>query len=541
LHQITIDKPLDGFKNTIKKEISMAKFNPVIKVSKRKTVNLAGGEAYTLSSEMELYTAAVTGMLSNKYYETANQTLERIQENISKVDPLYVAKLAVYCREQANLRSIPLVLVVELLKALDGKELSLPHKQAIGRAITRVIARADEICEILSYYKLANPDSVKEPGKGAVTIPAILKKAVARAFLKFDEYQFSKYNRNGEHMNLKNAARLTHPLEIADEKQRKIIEKIIRGELEIADTWETRQSKAGQKAENEEAKTELMAENWKELILTKKLGYMALLRNLRNILENPKTEKEIIEAVLTRIADKDEVATSKQWPYRFFSAYMMLNESNVDKFLLERVKDALETAATFSAANIPGFGPETNVAIFGDTSGSMSSLISEKSVVMRHDVAMLMARTLKSYCKTAIMGIFGERFAWLNIKGQKPLEGTLEDRALNGRVGHSTNAYLCIKELIAKKACADKIFIFTDMQVYGVDSLAKLWDIYRKDINPKARLYLVDLAGYGTTPVDIKSGLNVAIISGWSEKVFTFIDKLEHGEEMLSDIHAIEL
>nr|WP_290932638.1 TROVE domain-containing protein [Haliscomenobacter sp.] len=119
--------------------------------NKNRTANHEGAEAWKMTPELELYSAVVTSTLSDKYYEKGGARVERIRELISRVDPEFVAKLAVYTRENMYLRSMPLALTVELARLYQGYGLNL-----ISKTVTRVIQRADEITELLAYYQLVN-------------------------------------------------------------------------------------------------------------------------------------------------------------------------------------------------------------------------------------------------------------------------------------------------------------------------------------------------------------------------------------------------
>ena len=88
-------------------------FNRITKGTNQ-VVNYEDASAYRLSPEWDLYAMAVTSSLSNKFYETASDRLEKLRKLITENDPQFVARLAVYARERMNLRSIPLVLAVEL-------------------------------------------------------------------------------------------------------------------------------------------------------------------------------------------------------------------------------------------------------------------------------------------------------------------------------------------------------------------------------------------------------------------------------------------
>ena len=105
---------------------------------KKQTVNHEGALAWKMGPQAELYAAVVTASLSDTFYEGADERLERIRTLIQLNDPLFVAKLAVYARTQMHLRSIPLVLVVELAKLHKGDSL-------LSRTVAAVVQRADEI------------------------------------------------------------------------------------------------------------------------------------------------------------------------------------------------------------------------------------------------------------------------------------------------------------------------------------------------------------------------------------------------------------
>ena len=122
-----------------------------------------------------------------------------------------MAKLAVYVREKMHLRSIPLVLTVELAKQHNGDGL-------VSKLTNRVVQRADEITELLAYYAMAN---VAKELKKLNKFSKQLQKGLADAFNKFDEYQFAKYNREAE-VKLKDALFLVHP-KAKDEAQQAIV------------------------------------------------------------------------------------------------------------------------------------------------------------------------------------------------------------------------------------------------------------------------------------------------------------------------------
>jgi len=338
--------------------------------------NYEGEKAYKLSPAMELYSAVVTSSLSDQFYEKNDEKVVRIRDLIAKNDPVFVAKLAVYARKQMNLRSVPLVLAVELAKIHAADQL-------VSTLISHIIERANEITEILAYYQMANArEGIKKLGK----LSKQVQKGLAKAFNKFDEYQFAKYNRATE-IKLRDALFLVHP-KPKDEAQQAIFDKIVKGELQTPYTWEVELSVLGQKGFDK--KEEAFKAKWEELIDSEKLGYMAILRNLRNILQAEVSQTHI-NKVANYIANEKAVLNSKQLPFRFFSAYRELEMviSAQTSILL----NALESALQISAANIKGFDENTNVLLACDV-----------SVLCKH----LFLKTAK--CKTLILVWFWQCF-----------------------------------------------------------------------------------------------------------------------------------
>jgi hypothetical protein len=526
--------------------MKMSRFNSTA-VDPTKTTNLAGGGAYTLTSEMELYSRVCTASLYPKYYEAPQDTVARIRELVSECSPEFVAKLAVYAREKMNLRTIPLVLTVELAKVHRGDSL-------VSRLTKRVIQRVDELTEILAYYQFANERTgTKKLGK----LSKQLEKGIAGAFTKFDEYQFGKYNRETE-VKLRDALFLSHA-KPENEEQEGIFNKIVEGTLETPYTWETRLSEAGQ---NGETKKDV----WEELIDSRKVGYMALLRNLRNILQAG-VSNEHITKVCDYLSNENAVKGSKQLPFRFLSAYRMLttgvaptlyrrwntaryevDTSVTDNPQLGRVLNALETAIVISAQNIPMFDNE-NVLIATDVSGSMCSPVSPKSVINMYDIGAVLAMLVHHKAQNTVTGLFGDKFEAYPFPKTGVLRNAEKVYELEGRVGYSTNGYKVLQYANRNNtANFDKIMIFTDCQMYGSSrygrasehsAIEREWKQYKQN-NPNAKLYLFDLNGYGTSPVSLMDN-DVTLISGWSDKVFDIMNAVDNGSTAIDEILAIEL
>jgi 60 kDa SS-A/Ro ribonucleoprotein len=271
-----------------------------------------------------------------------------------------------------HLRSVPLVLAVELARHHQGDDL-------VSRLTERVVQRADEITELLAFYSQANErTAVKRLNK----LSKQLQQGLAAAFNKFDEYQFAKYNRAAQ-ITLKDALFLVHP-KAKDEAQQALFDKIVQDELATPYTWETELSALGQlRYASQEVKQAAISEKWEELIFSNRLGYMATLRNLRNILEAG-VSTEAIDKVCEYLSDAYAVSNSRQLPFRFLSAYRELQY--LPNGYVQKLLGALERAVLQSAANIAGYDESVSVVIAADVSGSMQVPVSEKSKVQRFDI-----------------------------------------------------------------------------------------------------------------------------------------------------------
>lgn len=504
------------------------KFNLKMGSKAKQTVNHEGEKAFVLTPQLELYTAVATAALSDQFYEKATDKLQRLRMLIAKNDAEFVAKLAVYTREQMYLRSVPLVLTVELAKLASGNSI-------ISKLTNRVVQRADEITELLAYYALANErKDIKKLNK----LSKQLQKGLADAFNKFDEYQFAKYNRDAE-VKLKDALFLVHP-KAKDEAQQVLFDKIVKDELKAPYTWEVELSVLGQqKFDSTELKQAAFRAKWEELIFSGKMGYMATLRNLRNILEAD-VSNGALNKVCEYLSDAKAVANSRQLPFRFLSAYRELKQLSNGR--TGKVLEALEEAVLQSAANISGYDENTKVVIAADVSGSMQKAISAKSKVQNYDIGLMLAMLLQSRCENVITGMFGDKWKVISVAKKNILSNVDEFHRREGEVGYATNGYLVVKDLLKRNKVVDKVMLFTDCQLWnnqGSEHIADLWKQYKK-MAPGAKLYLFDLAGYGQAPLNVQRD-DVYLVAGWSDKIFDVLRAVEEGSDAVKMIDEINL
>ncbi|OGX91575.1 TROVE domain-containing protein [Hymenobacter coccineus] len=507
------------------------RFNFFSRTTATLTTNYEGAPAFALTPQLELYAAVATAALSDQFYETAGTRLQRFRALVAKNEPRFVAQLAVYAREQLHLRSVPLVLAVELARVHNGDD-------TVARLVARVVARADEITELLAYYAAANARTGR---KTLGRLSKQMQRGLAEAFNRFDAYQLAKYDRAGA-VRLRDALFLVHP-SAKDAAQQAVFDQLVRGELPTPYTWETELSAVGQQAFATAADRQTAVRTaWETLVASGKLGYMALLRNLRNLLE-ANVSAETMAQVCAILANRAAVARSKQLPFRFLAAYREVKA--LPSGHVAAVLTALENAMAHSAENLRGFGPATRVVVACDVSGSMRQPISARSKVLLYDVGLVLGMLLQSRCQNVVAGMFGNTWKRVVLPRGPVLRNVDEFYSREGEVGYSTNGHLVIQELYLRREVVDKVMIFTDCQLWNSrgdgGTLARQWADYRRHVAPEARLYLFDLAGLGTAPLEVRPELGVALIAGWSDKVFDVLGALENGGSALTEIQKIDL
>lgn len=488
------------------------------------TRNYEGEKVYRMTPEMELYERVLTNLVGEqKFYTSGEKDLEDLKSAVQRVldrEPKFVLQLANYARNFMHLRSVPILLLV-LASLHDGA------KPYVREYTPKIVKRADELAEVISLFNLLVGDIGDASPKGS--LPASLKKGLADTFETFDEYQLNKYKKG-----LKDVLRLTHPKpkneyqnqlyryliydEVGEElKQIRALKQLLRKQefddeaieliRESHATWEVAISHFGNKAEV-----------WNAL----DLPFMAGLRNLRNLLEAG--AYEALDRVIKKLKDEKAVLNSKQFPFRFFSAYReILGTYGISEEYKQEVLRALEIALFLSVKNLPKLDGRT--AIIVDTSGSMHSPISKNSVVEYIDIATLMGSISQYISDESLVVAFGTTAKVVPLSRDSGILKNMET-IKNTNVGYATYVEEALKLL--EKNDPDRILLFSDMQVYsqyGSDNARKSISHYL-EAHGHPHFYSFDLAGYGTSVQPLRKK-NVFMFSGWSEKMLNYIDMVE--------------
>ncbi|OJJ23472.1 hypothetical protein BKI52_03665 [marine bacterium AO1-C] len=264
--------------------------------------NLAGGEAYRVSVHYELVSLLLTSFVQDQYYRTSQHTIDQLKKVAMQADPDFAAKAAIFARKQFGMRSITHWFAAIMAPRLSGKPWARHFYQ-------KIIHRPDDMVKTLEYYYQMNPKA---------KLPNALKKGFATAFDRFDSYQIAKYKNAGKSVSLMDVVRLVHPKSTPKNEQG--LKLLVEGTLANTQTWESMLSAAG-KETSPEARKVAKATAWKNLLQNNKLGYFALLRNLRNVFYQA---PESLSLVCEQLTDKQRIKNSLVLPFRLDTAYQAL-------------------------------------------------------------------------------------------------------------------------------------------------------------------------------------------------------------------------
>jgi len=527
----------------------MGKFNTAKEPRVPTEINKMGEKAFKLDPREEIVSTVLTSFIQKSYYESENEILNRIRISLEKCDPLFVAKLAIYTRTEANMRSSSHVLAGELARKLSGKEWAT-------RFFEKIIIRPDDMSEIIGYYT-----NVLNKNIDTLKIPNAMKRGFKKRLEKLDPYQIDKYKMKGRDISLVDLVNLFHPK--PTQKNEKAYKLLINengkgiGKLYTSKIFEKEMSEAGKtQGDVKEAKKEAITA---VLENTAGMPIFNLLRNLRNIVLYAPNK---IDDAISQLTTPDKIKKSRLLPFRFLSAYNEIKKLSLvntdDKIVFEDEKEGLmvdgrtfngskekilkglEKAIELSCANIPVL--EGRTAILIDHSGSMRgdggghSLVSALSKTTCSDIADVFAAMFLKYQPNVYVGLFGDRLIPYDVDRNDDILATAQKMHKLGKncgAGTEAGIYDFFNETLKTGKGVDNIIIFSDMvigdgcQWYGVTAETRsgrfgdLFKSWRKNY-PRTKVVSVDIHQTDGTSVFDRS-YNVTQVSGWSSKIFDVI------------------
>lgn len=434
--------------------------------------------------------------------KTPAQMMESAIDAALDFDPEATLQEAVRLRTEEFIRTTPQVILVRAANHPKVKKTGLVRTYA-----KKIVARPDELCTQLAYLIAIN-------GKDA-PVPNSLKKVWRDAFERFNEYALAKYRMESREVKLVDVMNLCHP---------ENTDKLAKGELKTSDnTWEAIISKEGSSKET-----------WTKALDV--MGHMALLRNLRNLLEKD-VDKDLF---LNKL--KEGVKDGKQLPFRYYSAYKA-----VESFKNPRVLDTIEDCLMLSLDSLPKF-PGRVMSLCDNSGSARGTTTSEMGSMHICDIGNLTAILTGLTADEGYVGVFGDRLETFEVRKRSSV---FELAAKADKIGHGIGGgtengiWLFWDKAIKEKEHWDSVFVYSDMQaghggLYGTNhtqyseylwrgsryiDVPKLINVYRNKVNPKVKVFLVQIAGYQDTIVP-EFYDNTYILGGWGPGLLRFASEM---------------
>ncbi len=482
----------------------MSRFNLFARKQKE-TVNLAGGQAFVQTPKMQLASMLLTSFAQDQFYRSGKQSFEDLKALLAQVEPEFAAKAAVFARTKYGMRSITHVLAAELAKQAAGQHWAKAF-------YNQIVARPDDMTEILAYFLPQTGNS----------LPNAMRKGFAAAFDRFDGYQLAKYRGAVKAIKLVDVVNLVHPVPV--ERNAEALKQLVADTLRNTATWEAKLTVAGQSANSEEEKTELKAEAWASLLKSRKLGYFALLRNLRNIATQA---PDLVDLVCKQLTDSTLIEKSLVLPFRFLSAMDAVKTANLGD-AQRPLMQALNRAVDLALANVPRFAGRTLVVL--DDSGSMSTRTRQGDGTPLQIGSLFAAALFKS--NNADLMRFSDDASYVTQNPDNPVMTISEHLVKNARAGGTNFPAI----FTAANRAYDRIVILSDMQGWmqgGAPTAA--FSEYKHRHKALPFVYSIDLQGYGSLQFPEQK---VFAVAGFSEKIFELMQLLESDRQAL--VHEIE-
>lgn len=502
------------------------------------TVNRQGHKAYSVDDELRLIAMLNTLKLEPQYYRSENETMRELRDLIERIglkDPYFVCQAIKYSRcMRDGMRSINHLAAALVAPFIAGKDYAKRFYSLYNKKTKEggCIFRPDDMSEIKDVFSALNQS----------TLSNAMKKGFAKAIESLDTYQLGKYK-----STIIDISNLVHPnstlsqaVITVDGKKMKALDAIMKGITVSADTWEVANSEAGQlvakavkegKLDKEKAK-EVLAEakndNWEALLKEGKLGILAALRNIRNMMNSPRAE--VIGALCGLLSNGEAIRKGMIMPYQIDIAYEILEEEFKNHQFTPTVQQALLKGYEESIPNLAAALPGKTLVML-DCSGSMGTACRNGSGRMRTSCmkkAALLAATIAKATKADVIR-FGSRAEYISYDHRHNVFALAQNFASKDMgctyIGEAFNL------ITRQRKQYDRIILLSDNEA-NMGCTRRAYQNYIHDVC-SPYIYAVDLAAYGTTP--LKNNDKVNYYFGYGYKLFDDIAANEFNPNMHID------
>lgn len=479
----------------------MAKFNKAVKTEK--VTSYEGGEVFEKNPVEDWLNFLMSSYLENQFYESAEDQMNRYTNLTREVAEKYgwefVAKAAFFSRQELGMRSIS-----EFTAAILNDQ-KFDNKRAFFR---NYFKRPDGVSEVFAAIDMLGDKRSHALVRGAGDYLSSLK-----------DYQLGKYKLKGKEYNMYDLINITHAHSVT-------IDKYKAGTLETPDTWETAIS--GSKSDEEKS------QNWQRLVEENKLGYLALIRNLRNIVNSSPDAYWIEKYLVPQIENEVAIKKSLVFPYQIYCSWKNYGIRNIS------IDAALDRAFRIACGNMPKMDGRTVIIL--DVSGSMEEKLSSNSSLTLKEVGAVYAVAMFVNCNADFIK-FGNDAKKLKLNKLDSIFNLVEKMYANDNCGYGTDIVPAFRLMNEKY---DRIFLVSDMQIMSKNGSGWCWghentgvetyNEYCKIYKCHPHMYSFDLANY-STQVENPNNPRIHLLTTLNDTLFKMLPYIENGNSLVDYIN----
>lgn len=488
----------------------MAKFNKAKSKNTRKTLTHEGGVSYKKSLDNEWSNFIFSCLMNSGFYESSDEQQKRYEELTEEMIKSrgipFVCNAAVYSRNELGMRSI---------SSLTAAILNKYDFESKRKFYSSFFHRPDDVAEVFAAIDESGGKRSHALIRGAGDYLSTL-----------DAYQLMKYHMNGNTYNMHDLVNITHPKSSSN-----TLTDFVYNKLDDPDTWEQRVQ-----SEKSEARR---AEEFKRLVEEGKMGYLALIRNLRRIISTVNPDREWRGKYLNpQLENPHKIEKSLVFPYQIYQAWCMArNVTSPDTDI------ALENAMVIALDNIPSLDGKTLIVM--DVSASMEDTMGNSRMSILETCAVYAAGFLMKNPDNTDIIKFGSKAKFAKLPTQSYLKA-VEQLQNNDYMGYSTEMDKVFDILDKTDTRYDRMILFSDMQVMGQrygcystngKSINKRYRDYCKS-HGKTHIYSFDLGNYKDQVVS--EDKDITYITALNPTIFKVINLMESGKTLVDLIEGYE-
>jgi 60 kDa SS-A/Ro ribonucleoprotein len=488
-------------------------------IRKPDTHNSEAAPAYAFTAKHALAQYAATGCLNATFYASGEEQLDAVLTQCSRVDPEFIGKAAVYCREKGHMKDMPALLCAVL--SVRDRDV---FKIVFGRVMTN--ARM-----LRTFVQIMRSGAV-----GRKSLGSLPKRMVEEWLASVSNEELFKAS-IGNDPSLADIIKMVHP------KPRDVYRETLYAYLigreksvdvlpDIVKSYES--FKSGESLTTPDVPFQMLTalplsrRDWMEI--ARNAPWQTTRMNLNTFARHGVFEDAgITRLVAERLRDAKAVRKSRVLPYQLMVAYL-----NCEEAVPSEVREALQDAMEIAVENAPVI--EGRLYVLPDVSGSMTcSAVTgyrkgATSKVRCIDVAALTTAALVRKNPGATVIPFEQKVVKVSIN---PRDSIMTNAAKLSRIGGGgTNCSAPLALLNERKSGADLVVYISDNQSW-VDARSghgtatmREWNKL-KQRNPDARLVCVDIQPYPDTQAYERE--DILNVGGFSDQVFDVVSAFAGG------------